>query len=264
MTNQSKSDGVTNHAVSDPAICTYIERMTSPTVTELQRRLEPVTRDSFLDEAGTPAANRGPRERQRSTMTTKTMTIRTNTRGALRKLVARRGKRALAALLPIMIAGAGAPAAQAAGPFEIRPQHTDMCLEVPFGSHEIGVALVQNGCNKQPYQRFEFVPLANGYYKILPAHTSRKCLDVAGRNTSPGTKIQQWWCESVPNQEFALRYVGSDNRGSYYNLLPRHSRRENMCVSIAAGSTSVGARVEQLECVGPLGSPHQRFRLAWP
>jgi hypothetical protein len=193
------------------------------------------------------------------------MTISTNLRGALSKLVARRGKRALGALLPIMIAGAVAPAAQAAGPYEIRPQHNDnMCLEVPFGSHEIGVALVQNWCNKQPYQRFEFVQLANGYYKILPRHTSGKCLDVAGRNTSDGTKIQQWWCESVPNQEFALRYVGSDSRGSYYNLLPRHSQYLNKCVSIAGGPTSVGARVEQQECVGPLGGPHQRFRLAWP
>ena len=196
------------------------------------------------------------------------MTISPNTRGALRKLVALRRKRARGALLLAMTAGAIAPAAagaiapaaQADPVVEIKPQHTGMCLDVPHGSQKDGVALIQWPCNQQANQRFTLHSLNNGYYKILPTHTSGKCLDVAGRNTSPGTKIQQWSCEPVPNQEFALRYAG----GSHYNILPRHSLDRNMCVSIAVASPWEGARVEQLPCVGPFGGAHQRFSFVGP
>jgi hypothetical protein len=72
MTDRSESDGIHQPRGLGPSDLHHIERMTSPTVTELPRRLEPVTRDSFLDEAETPAAIRRPREPQRSTMTTTT------------------------------------------------------------------------------------------------------------------------------------------------------------------------------------------------
>jgi hypothetical protein len=172
-----------------------------------------------------------------------------------------RRKRALGALLLIMTAGALAPTAQADAAYEIRPQHTDMCLDVPHSIYENGVALIQWPCNQQPNQQFElrYVGSDNDgkpYYKIL---IGGKCLDVAGANTSDGTKVQLYTCLDVRNQEFVLRYDGTYGSPGYpyYNLLPRHSYK---CVSIGRGLTLQGARVEQWGCVG---GAHQRFRLAW-
>jgi hypothetical protein len=168
-----------------------------------------------------------------------------------------RGKRALGALLLMMTAGAVAPAAQADAAYEIRPHHSNMCLDVPFSSPDNGVALIQWTCNGQPNQAFTFVSLNNGYYKILPNHVSGKCLDVAGANPSDGTKVQQYTCLGVLNQQFALRYVASYNGIPYYNLVARHS---NKCVTIARASLDEGTRVEQWTCVG---GAHQLFGLVW-
>jgi hypothetical protein len=98
--------------------------------------------------------------------------------------------------------------------------------------------------------------LNNGYYKIHMTHVSNKCWDVAGANQSDGTKIQQWDCLAVRNQEFALRYAGY-NGIPYYYLVARHS---NKCVTIARASLDEGARLEQSPCIG---GAHQRFGLAW-
>jgi hypothetical protein len=184
------------------------------------------------------------------------MTINKNLRGVRSGLVALRGKRALGALLLTMTAVAVAPAAQADAAYEIRPQHTGMCSDVPGSSKANGVALIQWPCNRQPNQAFTLELLNKGYYKIHMTHVSNKCWDVAGANQSDGTKIQQWDCLAVWNQEFALQYAGY-NGIPYYYLVARHS---NKCVTIARAESAEGARLEQWPCIG---GAHQRFGLAW-
>lgn len=44
--------------------------------------------------------------------------------------------------------------------------------------------------------------------QIRPRHHTNKCLDVSGRGTANGTKVQLWDCGSGTNQRFTLKPVG--------------------------------------------------------
>ena len=164
----------------------------------------------------------------------------------------RNGKRALGALLLTMAAGAVAPAAQAdAAWVEIRPQHSNKCLDVAFGGQWEGFNVQQYSCNGQYNQHFEFRPTnIYGYYTIVARH-SGKCMDVAWGSYTDGANIEQWSCHGASNQQFQRRYVGN----GYYELRPRHS---NKCLDVEWWATWDTANVQQWSCNG---GANQRFRV---
>lgn len=163
----------------------------------------------------------------------------------------RNGKRAFGALLLAMAVGAVAPAAQADAAYEIKPRHSDKCLDVEYAGQWNGAGLIQYTCNGGYNQQFSLLSTGYGDYKIVARH-SGKCLDVRDWGGA-GARIQQYSCTGGSNQRFTLRYVGY----SYYEIVARHS---GMCADVAWGSTADFTPVNTWYCNG--GS-NQQFRFEW-
>lgn len=165
--------------------------------------------------------------------------------------------RALGALLLTMAVGVIAPTAQANAAYEIKPRHSNKCVDVAGQSTGNGARLIQWTCNGQRNQQFSFVHTDSGYYQIVAAH-SGKCLDVKDGSVADYAPVWQWSCHVPPakHQQFLLRDAGN----GYYNLVPRHIGGK--CLDIERASTADGAAVIQHGCTG-FGGANQQFSLHW-
>lgn len=173
----------------------------------------------------------------------------------------RNARRALGALLLAMAVGVVAPAAQADAAYEIKPRHSDKCLDVAYGGQWDGFNVQQWSCNRQYNQQFT-LEYDSGFYKIRPLH-SGKCLDVAYGSGDNGANIQQWTCNGGLNQQFTLR----DLNNGYYKLVARHSRK---CIDVEQHGYGDGTNVIQYSChtgyyIGWhfVNDHNQQFRLEW-
>ncbi|MCD8049141.1 MAG: RICIN domain-containing protein [Clostridia bacterium] len=67
----------------------------------------------------------------------------------------------------------------------------DMALTVKDGSYENSAEIVLEEYTGSIYQRFAFIDLGDGYYKIIPVH-STKPLDVSGASLEDGAAVKQY------------------------------------------------------------------------
>ena len=87
--------------------------------------------------------------------------------------------------------------------YRISPVHSRKVLAVAEGSLRNGERVLQwDLIESEENQKWRFVPVGEGFYKILAKH-SGKCLDVFGGNASQGdgVAVQQWDYNGGDNQK---------------------------------------------------------------
>ncbi|MEV6332647.1 RICIN domain-containing protein [Streptomyces sp. NPDC051909] len=137
--------------------------------------------------------------------------------------------------------------------FQVRPLHSDKCLDVANISFEHGADVLQadcwNGWNQQ--WRLEQLP-GTWYFQIKPRH-SGKCLDVAYASKEHGANVIQGDCWGGWNQAWGFfedhygipQQVARPEVGKYYQIRARHSGK---CLDVAYMSKDHGADVIQGDC----------------
>lgn len=138
--------------------------------------------------------------------------------------------------------------------YHITAKHSGRCLDVERAGVANGVQVIQFDCGEGDNQKWQFVSVSPGYYKILAKH-SAKALDVFGGIVSQGNGaiVEQWDYNGGTNQMWALTPLGDD----YYTIRPRHSQG---CLDIdgGPGATANGRKAQQWQCTG---ADNQKFRL---
>jgi hypothetical protein len=83
------------------------------------------------------------------------------------------------------------------------------------------------------------------WYSIQNVGNS-KCVDVAGAGTANGTRVQQWGCAVVNQQEFLFVPIDS----GYYRVMARHAQSQAIEVAGGTGATGNGAKTQIWSYVG--------------
>lgn len=162
-------------------------------------------------------------------------------------------------LLVAMVAGASNCLSQEIDPtvfYRIIAKHSGKCLAVAGGPSSLrnGDRVLQWQCIEEDNQKWQLVPVAEGYYKILAKH-SGKALDVYGGVVSlgNGVMVHQWDYFGTGNQLWKLV---RDAEG-YYNIIAKHSGK-SLDINGGPGATDNGPQAQQWEYVG---GDNQKFRL---
>ncbi len=125
-----------------------------------------------------------------------------------------------------VVAGAPALAALPVGPYSIKAQGSNKCMDVTGVSYANGAFIQMYDClgGAQYNQVFYLVAVPGQpyVYQIKPSH-SLKCLDIVGVSQDPGARVQQWDCLGV-GQTNQLFYVFDNYPG--YTIEPKHSFQE--------------------------------------
>jgi hypothetical protein len=137
-----------------------------------------------------------------------------------------------------------------AAEYEIVARHTGKCLDVEAASNVNGARVQQWDCLGVVNQRWEVVPLGDGYHRIIARH-SGKALDVSGISYDNGAGMVQWDYVGGANQQWQLIDVGS----GYYRIMARHSGK---ALDVLGISRDNGAAVVQWDY---LGSANQQWQL---
>ena len=88
------------------------------------------------------------------------------------------------------------------------------------------------------------------YYKIYHIGVTNTCLDVASNETSDGTKIQSYVCNSTDGQRFYLENAGD----GYYYIKHKTS---NKCLDVSGGLTTDGTKIQLYTCNN---TPSQKWK----
>ncbi|WP_258104258.1 RICIN domain-containing protein [Marinoscillum sp. MHG1-6] len=110
------------------------------------------------------------------------------------------------------------------------------------------------GANSQKWNVYPVDSRVGGdfsYYKIQPASSNQKYLDLYGYILDDGANIDQWSASGYGNQQWYLEYTED---GWFYI----RSRESSKCIAVDGGSAASGANVVQWE---PNGSYDQQWRL---
>jgi hypothetical protein len=135
-----------------------------------------------------------------------------------------------------------APASASELTYEIQALHSGKCLAVGSGWERPEARIEQRTCTGSALQRWHLTVQPDGTHKITSVATGL-CLDVWSASTANQVPLQQWWCNSQPNQRFQLRWIAHRR----YEIRPSHA--PDKCLDIAFASSSEGARVQQHTCV---------------
>lgn len=74
------------------------------------------------------------------------------------------------------------------------------CLDVAWGSRDLGAVIQLNECNNNAAQQFRLTPAGD-----LVNPQADKCVDVADVNRNLGAVLHLWWCVGAENQKWAVR-----------------------------------------------------------
>ncbi|GAB3659846.1 hypothetical protein GCM10027589_21160 [Actinocorallia lasiicapitis] len=155
---------------------------------------------------------------------------------------------ALAVTAAGLVAGTAGPAAAAnLGPYQIRPLHTNDCLDIDVSGGNVsanGLKAQQYDClgNSQLNQHFYLEPTASAFVYIIHPRSSGKCLDVDNAGTTNGTKIQQWSCNGTPAQKFQL---STPDFGATWTITNPNANR---CLDVKGASPLNGTQVQLWTC----------------
>jgi hypothetical protein len=141
--------------------------------------------------------------------------------------------------------------------YRITAKHSGKCLSVAGGMSSLrnGDPLIQWDCiDTEDNQKWQIVPVGDGYYKILAKH-SGKAMSVFGGifSTANDVSIQQWDYNGTANQMWQL----SRDAEGCYTIIARHSGKL-LDINGGPDATGNGSYAHQWEDVG---GANQRWRL---
>ncbi len=118
------------------------------------------------------------------------------------------------------------------------------CVEIEDAHFEDRAIAIQNVVNQKDNQKWEFMEVEPGYFKMLAKHR-RKCLDVQGAMKDENrANVWQFNYHGGENQKWQLITVDD----YHFFIKSKHSGK---CLDVqAARRTEVGANVWQYSCHG--------------
>ncbi len=181
------------------------------------------------------------------------------------------GRRLLTAiaLTPVlgMAALTGSATAATYGPYNIRAENSNSCMDVRggLGSTADGAVVQQYRClgSAQTNQQWSFQDTGDGLTYYVIARNSGKCLDVRGGTaaTANGTALQQYQClgYAQSNQRW---YLTRGPVGSTFNLRAANSNR---CADVPGGPGAIadGLALQIWDCLGSAPT-NQEWSLTTP
>ena len=128
--------------------------------------------------------------------------------------------------------------AETVGPFRIVHNYSNLCVEVPGGTHTWYTQVQLGPCDYYAYQTYHLVETGNPWQFYIRAY-QYLCLDVGSWSQAPDAPIVQWLCTGTPNQ----RFLAVSIEPGVWKLQAEHS---GMCLRV--NSAYVGAGVVQGYC----------------
>jgi galactose oxidase len=116
---------------------------------------------------------------------------------------------------------------------------SSQCINIPNGSGNVGVQLVQLPCRDLPQEQWILQPVSGGYRIV--SELNGLCLEVANASTIAGAAIQQATCTSALHQKWAV----VANGGSWFRLKSKHSGK---CIAVRLRDE--GTPITQQACNG--------------
>ena len=136
------------------------------------------------------------------------------------------------------------------GIYTIQPaSNSSLTLGVAGGSTANGAAFQQLS-GIADFQKFNFVSMGNGYYKLTMKSAPNKCLDNPWNGTD-GARLWTWDCTGQVNQQW--QFV-PDAQAGVYTIKNAQSGR---CIDVTGGSTASGNQMQVYSCQS--GNNNQRF-----
>ena len=131
----------------------------------------------------------------------------------------------------------------------IQARHSGMYLQPEGNSKRAGARLIQ-AASGSSMQRFKFVPVGRGYYRIV-IQNSGMVVDIKESSRADGADVLQWPYNGTPNQHFRIRSAGD----GYFSITAQHSGKQ---LDVFNSGRNSGARLIQF---GRHNGPNQQFRL---
>lgn len=143
----------------------------------------------------------------------------------------------LVGTLGAAIPSSPASAATSYGPYRIYNSYSGLCVTVPGGSSQGGLAWETYYCNYQAPVKYFYLVTTNvtGVYQIAPEHDTTLCADTYPATYTFNGVVRQYLCDSSGGQKWLLSYVG-DNLAKFQNVESGYCLRS---YDLALGSTMV-------------------------
>jgi galactose oxidase len=116
---------------------------------------------------------------------------------------------------------------------------SSQCVNIPNGSGDVGVQMVQLPCRDLPQEQWILEPVSGGYRVV--SELNGLCLEIANASTSAGAAIQQATCTTALHQKWTA--LATD--GNWFRLKSAHSGK---CIAVAARDE--GTPITQEGCSG--------------
>lgn len=134
--------------------------------------------------------------------------------------------------------------------YEVVAKHSGKCLDVFDAQTFSGAKVIQWPCIGEENQKWQIIPIGDGYFKFIAVHSNR-VLAVQGGQTVNGAPIVQSTEVGTAPQQWQLFDVG----GGYFRIVARHSGK---AIEVAGGSSADGTQVQQWDY---FGASHQQWLL---
>ena len=89
------------------------------------------------------------------------------------------------------------------GTFQIKPVHSNKCVDVSGISTADGANIHQWDCGSGDNQKWTVTPVGDGYVRVTAVH-SGKVADVEGPSTADGADVHQWSYVGALNQQWRM------------------------------------------------------------
>lgn len=124
------------------------------------------------------------------------------------------------------------------GTYILQNRASNYYMDVSGGTSATGNGsnIIQYSLTSKTNQQFKFIPLGDGAYEILAAH-SNKSIDIGGRSQDDGANANQWDYLGLPNQKFIL--IPAED--GYYKIMAQHSGK-----ILEAENTSIEGNIRQM------------------
>ena len=131
--------------------------------------------------------------------------------------------------------------------YEVVNQNSGLCASAAGGSTANGTAVQQLACTGATSQRWQFVPVASGYYELLNenAQSQGESWNITGGvgATASGDLLQTWNYGGTGNTN-AL-FAANPQTGGYYTFTADNS---GLCIDTPGSSTASGVQLQQYTC----------------
>lgn len=97
--------------------------------------------------------------------------------------------------------------------YKIMAATSNKTIEAPNGGTGYGTELQLWDYNGANHQKWQFVNMNDGSYRLNPKHTNQMVIDVSNNNTNDGNLIHLWGIHNGDNQRFIFQSTGCPNSG---------------------------------------------------